>query len=260
MKKKIQETLALLSRKGGAGKSTTAAALAAGFSLKGWRVLVIDLDGQGSVSHVMGAQPGPGVLDVLAGEADIRAAIQHTETGDIIAADAGLDLAEMRLTGPGREFLLRDALEAVRADYDLIILDTLPSFGVLTLNAMAAASGVLIPAQADVLSLNALGQSYELIQSARQAVNSALSVRGIVLTRYNPRSVLNRDIAEAFAAAAESMGTRLFKARVRESVAVKEAQARQRDIFHYAKRSNPAQDYGALVDELEAVLMKGAGK
>ena len=255
----MRETLALLSRKGGNGKTSTASAITAGFLSKGYRVLVIDMDGQGSISHIMRAKPGASVLDVLTGEADIREAIQHTDAGDIIAANPGLDMADMNLTKQGREFLLRDALEAIRANYDLIVLDTLPSFGVLTLNALAAASGVLIPSQSDVLSLNALGQTYELIQSARQAVNPSLAIRGILLTRFNRRSILNRDIADAFAEAAVNMGTRLFEARIRDGVVVKEAQARQQDIFSYAKRSNPAKDYGAFVDELEAVL-KGAGQ
>lgn len=253
------ETLALISRKGGNGKTSTASAITAGFLSMGYRVLVVDMDGQGSISHIMGAGQGASVLDVLTGEADIRAAIQHTDSGDIIAADPGLDMADLTLTAPGREYLLRDKLAGVRADYDLIVLDTLPSFGVLTLNAMAAASGVVIPSQADVLSLNALAQSYELVQSARQAVNPSLAIWGILLTRFNPRSILNRDIADSFTEAAAAMGTRVFKARIRDGVAVKEAQARQQDLFKYAKRSNPARDYWSFVVELEAVL-KEAGK
>ena len=255
----MKETLALLSRKGGNGKTSTVSAITAGFLSKGYRVLVVDLDGQASISHIMRAEHGASVLDVLTGEADIREAIQHTDAGDIIAANPGLDMADMSLTKQGREFLLRDALEAIRADYDLVVLDTLPSFGVLTLNALAAASGVLIPSQSDVLSLNALGQSYELIQSARQSVNPSLAIRGILLTRFNRRSILNRDIADAFAEAAASMGTRLFEARIREGVAVKEAQARQLDIFTYDKRSNPSMDYSAFVDELEVVLKEAGG-
>ena len=254
----MKETLALISRKGGNGKTSTASAITAGFLSKGYRVLVVDMDGQGSISHIMRAGPGASVLDVLTGDTDIKAAIQHTDAGDIIAANPGLDMADMSLTGQGR-FLLRDALAAVKSEYDMIVLDTLPSFGALTLNAIAAASGVVIPAQSDALSIISLRQTYELIQSARQAVNPALAIRGILLTRYNPRSILNRDIAEAFTEAAASMGTRLFKARIRDGVAVKEAQARQQDIFAYAKRSNPAKDYRAFVDELEAGL-KEAGQ
>lgn len=255
----MRETLALVNRKGGNGKTSTASAITSGFLSRGYRVLTVDMDGQGSISHIMRAQPGASILDVLTGEAAMSAAIQQTDAGDLIAANPDMDMADMILTAQGREFLLLEALESVRADYDLIVLDTLPSFGVLTLNALAAASGVLIPSQADVLSLNALRQTYELIQSARQAVNPNLAIRGILLTRYNRRSILNRDIADAFTEAAANMGTRLFSARIREGVVVKEAQARQRDVFSYARRSNPAQDYGAFVEELEAVLTKGEG-
>lgn len=250
----MKETLALINRKGGNGKTSTVGAIAADFIRKGYRVLAVDMDGQGSISHIMKAKQDASILDVLTGEVGIREAIQHTEAGDIIPANPGLDMADMQLTKQGRELLLRDTLKAVKAEYDLIILDTLPFFGVLTLNALGAASGVLIPSQADVLSLNALRQTYELIVSARKAVNPALAIRGILLTRFNRRSVLNRDIAEAFEEAAGQMETRLFNARIREGVAVKEAQARQQDIFSYAINSGPAKDYAVFCNELEDVL------
>ena len=253
---KIKEILTLINRKGGNGKTTTTSALAAGFRSKGYRVLTIDLDGQCSISHIMKAKTEVSILDVLTNERDITEAIQHTDAGDIIGANPGLDMADMQLTEQGRELLLKNVLKKIRDDYDLIVLDTLPAFGVLTLNSLAAASGVIIPSQADILSLNALKQTYDLIQSARQVVNTSLIIHGILITRYNQRSILNRDLVNTFTEAATKMKTCLFETKIRESVIVKEAQAKQQDIFTYASQSNPAKDYKAFVDELEFMLSK----
>lgn len=253
---KLKEILTLINRKGGNGKTTTTSAIAAGFLSKGYRVLTIDLDGQCSISHIMRAKIDVSILDVLLKKIRIADAIQHTDAGDIIAANPGLDMADMQLTEQGRELLLKNLLDELVNDYDLIVLDTLPAFGVLTLNSLAAASGIIIPSQADILSLNALRQTYELIQSARQAVNASLVIRGILITRFNQRSILNRDLADAFTDAATQMKTCLFKTRIRESVIIKEAQARQQDIFSYSLHSNPAKDYMAFVDELETMLFK----
>ena len=147
--------ISLVSRKGGAGKSTTAAALASGFTAKGRRVLAIDLDGQGSLTHIMNADySGKAIVDVLTGAVNIRDAVQHVSAGYIIAANSKLD--DVNITGKGRELLLKEALKPVRNDYDLVLLDTVAAFDVLTLNAFAASTGLILPAQCDILNLNAL--------------------------------------------------------------------------------------------------------
>ena len=250
-------TIALLSRKGGAGKSSTVSAIAAGVKGRGYRVLVCDVDGQANTSYTMRAETGgPTLYDVLIGTVPASEAIQHTEAGDIIPASQELDMTEARMKGAGREFRLRDALESVKGNYDFIVLDTAPACGVLTVNALAAASGVVIPLQADVWSLTGLQQLGELIEATKRSMNPALTVCGLLLTRFNRRNILSRDLTDAFEKAASGMGTRLFSASIRECVAVKESQVRRRDIFSYAPHSNAAQDYGAFVDELLAV-MKG---
>ena len=249
-------TIALLSRKGGAGKSSTVSAIASGVKKRGYRVLVCDVDGQANTSYTMRATDGPSLYDVLMGTIPASEAIQRMEAGDIIPAAPELDMTEARMTGAGREFCLRDALESVSNDYDFIVLDTPPAFGLLTVNALAAASGVVIPVQADVWSLTGLQQLGELIEATKKTMNPALTVYGLLLTRFNRRNILSRDLIEAFEKTAARMGTRLFSASIREGVAVKEAQVRRCDIFSYAPRSNAAQDYGAFVDELLTV-MKG---
>ena len=255
----MKQTIALLSRKGGAGKSSTVSAIAAGLNKRGYRVLVCDVDGQANTSYIMRAADGPTLYDVLIGAAPVSEAIQHAETGDIIPASQELDMSEVRMTGEKREFRLKEALETVKDSYDFIVLDTAPAFGVLTINALAAASGVVIPVQADVWSLTGLQQIGELVGATRRSINPSLAVYGLLLTRFNSRSVLSRDLTEAFNKAAAQMGTRLFSASIREGVSVKEAQVRRQDLFSYAPNSNPAKDYSAFVDELLTVLgEKGA--
>ena len=252
----MKRTIALLSRKGGAGKSSTASAIVAGLIKRGYRVLVCDVDGQANTSYIMRAEEGSTLYDVLLGKVQASEAIQHTETGDIIPASQELDMAEVRMRGKRREFRLRDELETIKANYDFIVLDTAPAFGVLTINALAAASGVVIPVQADVWSLTGLQQIGELINATRRSLNPSLAVYGLLLTRFSSRSVLSRDLTEAFDKAASQMGTRLFSASIREGVAVKEAQVRRQDLFSYAPNSNPAKDYSSFVDELLTVLEK----
>lgn len=252
---KMAETIALISRKGGSGKTTTAQVMSAGFTSKGAKVLCIDLDGQASLTHIMGADTnGNSIIDVFNDKKNITDAIQHTPTGDIIAANTELDLADMRLTGQGRELLLKRALESVKRDYDLILLDTVGAFGVLTLNALAVADGVILPAQADILSLNALKDSYDLIQSARDNVNAGLKIYGVLLTRFNARANITRDLLAMFEQAAQVMNTRVFNAKIRESVAVKEAQAMQTDLLKHKPQNKAAQDYSAFIAELDSII------
>ena len=220
----MKHTIALLSRKGGAGKSSTVSAIAAGLSRRGYRVLVCDVDGQSNTSYTMRAdRVGPSMFDVLTGKATAAEAVQHMETVDIIPASPELDMAEPRVTGKRREFRLKDALQTVAGDYDFVVLDTAPAFGVLTVNALAAASDVIIPVQADVWSLTGLQQLGELIAATRGSLNPALAVCGVLLTRFNGRSVLSKDLKAAFEKMAGKLGTRLFNTAIREGVAVREA-------------------------------------
>ena len=251
----MAETIALISRKGGSGKTTTAQIMSAGFTSKGAKVLCIDLDGQASLTHIMGADTaGKSIIDVFTNKGNITDAIQHTQTGDIIAANTGLDLADMRLTGQGRELLLKQALESIKRDYNLILLDTVGAFGVLTLNALAVANGVILPVQADILSLNALKDSYDLVQSARENVNAGLKIYGVLLTRFNSRANISKDLLAMFEQAAQVMNTRVFNSKIRESVAVKEAQAMQTDLLKYKPKNNAAQDYSAFIAELDGII------
>lgn len=245
------ETIAILNQKGGVAKSTTAHAIAAGLTHQGKRSLMIDLDGQRSLSHITGADSsGISIYDVLTHKAGINKAIQATGSGDVIPGAAALWTADTTLKGNRREYLLKEALQAVAGKYDYCVIDCPPSLGILTINALTAAGSCIIPAQADPLSLEAIDQLLQTIVTVKDYTNPALKIRGIVITRYSPRAVLSRDALELLEEKAAEIGTKVYQSKIRENISIKEAQAFKEDIYTYAKRSNGALDYGALVNEI----------
>jgi chromosome partitioning protein len=158
----------------------------------------------------------------------------------------------MMLTQTGKEFRLKEALAPIQENYDYIIIDTPPALGILTINALTACTGIIVPAQADIYSLQGIGQLYGTIKPVRQYCNPELRILGILLTRYNQRSIISRDIAEMMAQTAAQLETIVYKATIREAVAVKEAQARQRDIYSYAPKGRVTADYASFVEEVLA--------
>lgn len=247
----MSKSLAIINQKGGVGKSTTAEALAAGLSLKGYKTLSIDLDAQSNMTYTAGAKTdGATALGVLTGEVDIAAAIQHTDSGDIIAASKALAGADAFITNTGKEYRLKEALEPIRAEYDFIIVDTPPALGILTINALTACDSVIIPAQADIYSIQGIEQLAETMKPVKKYTNPALTIEGILLTRYSPRSVLSREVAELAEKIAAKLGTKLFKATIREAVAVKEAQISQQSLYSYAPKAKVTEDYNRFIAEL----------
>ena len=245
------QVIAVLNQKGGVGKSTTAQAIAAGFTLKGYKVLMVDMDGQQSLTTITGAKSGGySVLDVLTRKHTVAEAVVPTSSGDILTAAEGLGAADTLLKDTGREYRLKEVLKPVKKSYDYCIIDCPPSLGILTINALTAADTCIVPAQADYLSLQAIGQLQGTINTVRTYTNRDLRIAGIVITRYSSRAVLSRDAVELIQAKAAEMGTRVFSAKVRECIALKEAQAVRQSIYDYAKRSNGAKDYQALIDEI----------
>ena len=247
----MKEVLAIINQKGGVGKSTTAAALGAGLILKGYRVLYIDLDAQGNLTFNMGAGASAlSSLEVLTGTATAEEAIRHTEQGDIIPASPALAGADNLITATGKEYRLKEALDPLQSRYDYIVVDTPPALGILTVNALTACTGAIVPAQADAWSLQGITQLNGTIQTVKKYCNPALKVKGIVLTRFNSRAVVSRDMQELIAQTAAALDTKLYKTAIRECTALKEAQAVQQDIYSYAPRSNATADYKAIVAEI----------
>lgn len=247
----MSKVFTITNQKGGAGKTTTALALAAGLSMKGHSVLSIDLDAQCNLSYTVKANSdGATVLEVLTGEIESTEAIQHTESGDVIPASKALAGADAFIKDTGKEYRLREALEPIRDQYEYFIIDTPPALGILTINALTACDSMIIPAQADIYSLQGIEQLTETMKPVKKYCNPALTIEGILLTRYNPRSVLSREIAELAGQLAEKLGTKLFQTAIREAVVIKEAQISQQSLYRYAPKSKVAEDYSRLIAEL----------
>ena len=245
------EIVAIVNRKGGVGKTATAQALGAGLIKKGCSVLYIYLDSQTNLTYGLGADAGGlSSMDVLTGEATAQEAIQHTPQGDVIAGAEALAGADAAIDGTGKEYRLKEAIAPIAGEYDYIIIDTPPALGVLTVNALTACNSAIIPAQAEVHSLQGIGLLYETIRAVQKYTNPALTIKGILITRYNGRAILSRDMKSNLEAIARELGTRVFNTPIRECTAIKEAQAKQTDIYSYTPKSNATADYTALLDEI----------
>jgi len=247
----MKEIIAIINQKGGVGKSTTAQAIGQGLNLKGFKVLFIDLDAQGNLSYSLGATPGSkGALELLTRTAYIKDIIHNTEEGDIIPTSPGLSGADLILTEVGKEYRLKEAIEEVKDLYDYIIIDTPPALGILTINALTACTGAIIPAQADIYSLQGIAQLSNTVNTIKLYCNKTLIIKGIFLTRYSKRAILSRDVAEMIELTAKQLGTKLYKTTIRECIAIKEAQARKVSIYKYAPKSNASLDYESLIKEI----------
>jgi len=245
------EIIAITNRKGGVGKTSTAHALGAGLSLKGKKTLLIDLDSQCNLSQAAGADTAAGAGHILRGEAKAAETVQElSENLFIIPGGADLARADKELTDTGAEYTLKEALSELIPEYDYIIIDCPPSLGVLTINALTAADRLIIPAQADFFSLQALTDLEKSLQLVRKYTNKNLKTDGILLTRYNARTILSKDVESAMQDIAREMHTKLYNARIREGINVREAQALHKDIFSYAPKAKVTSDYQAFIDEV----------
>lgn len=249
--------LAIGNQKGGIGKSTTTQAMGAYYSIKGHKTLLIDLDPQSNLTIATGANR-KGVLttyDLLNKNirVNIKEAIQPIKNNlHIIPASNKLSEIADYLPKIGRYDVLKKALKPIVSEYEVIILDTPPALSDLTLNAFMVAQKVVVPAQADLFSLEAIKELSGTIEAVRE-YNKGLEVAGILLTRYQKRSILTQELTELIEETSKNLNTKVFKRPIREAVAIKEAQAMHQDIFTYAPKSKVAEDYEAFIKELKAI-------
>lgn len=244
----------ITNQKGGIGKSTTAQALGAGLAkLHNKRVLLIDLDAQENLTIATGAKRGgTNSYLLLKGEITPKEAIQSVGGVDVIPATIQLSKADTELDTTGKEYRLKEALAPIMTEYDYIIIDTPPALGVLTVNALTVADKVIIPAQADLFSLEAIKQLCSTIEVVKKYTNPKIKVEGVLLTRYSPRSIISQELKELIEDTAKAIQAKVFSRPIREAVAIKEAQATHTDIFTYAPDSKVAGDYKNLIDEILA--------
>lgn len=248
-------TIAIAIQKGGSGKTTTTINLAAAFRRFGKRVLVIDADPQANLTNALGVlhEPEPNIYHLLRGagngaEVDVQKAIITTASGlDVLPASLELAAAEMELVSVyGREHLLTHIVGLVKANYDYVLIDCPPSIGILTVNALVASDWVLMPLQAEFLPMKGLRSFLRSMNVIKQRLNRRLDLLGIVLSRYDDRRVMNRDILKQLET---EYNGKVFSTKIRSNIAVAKAQERGLDIFSFDEKTNAAYDYLALANE-----------
>lgn len=246
------KTVVFSNQKGGVGKTTSAAALAAGLKSRGYRVVAVDLDPQCNLCLSSGVDMltvSKTMYDVFKGAATVNDVIVPGLGYDIIPGGLTLAAADMDFTQAGREYMLSEALEGVSERFDYAVVDTPPTLGILTTNALTAADGVIIPLTADVYALQGLTQLNGLIRNVRKYCNRDLKIYGLLLTKYNDRQNVSKALRDQVEAAAAQLETKVYRATIRESVAVREAQLLQSDFLKEAPNANAAIDYQAFIAE-----------
>jgi chromosome partitioning protein len=261
--------IAVANQKGGVGKTTSTLKLGAALHEAGKRVLLIDLDPQGNLSVAAGIQDldaaYPSIGDLLAHAARSRGqavaapslaeGIVKSPAGlDIVPGNATLSAAELSLVSAlNREAMLASLLERVAPTYDFVLIDCLPSLGLLAINALRAADGVVIPVQADFLATQGLGQIIETIAAVREQLNPDLSILGVLLTLVDQRTAHAREVGRLVRSSLAGQ-VNVFETEVRLHVALKEAASVGRSILEHAPQSPSAEAYRALAREVREVL------
>lgn len=247
--------ITLANQKGGVAKTTTANALANGLFDRGYSVLGIDLDPQSNFTLSVGFDSlaiDSTIYDVFRGSKQLSDVIYTSSLGfDVVPGGLDLAAADMEFVHLGREKMLSKAIATLSdRTYDYVIIDTPPTLGILTANALIASNNLIVPMCADIYSLQGLSQLSGFLTNVRENGNPRLNLLGLLVTKYHQNQILSRTLNEQIDIAAKQLSTKVFSTRIRESVALREIALAQADMFREAPRANATLDYKAFIDEL----------
>ena len=246
----VGRVLAFANQKGGVAKTTTTLNLGVAFKEQGLNVLLVDLDPQGNLTMSQGFNPDAierSMYDVLVHRVPIEEVVQHAEV-DIAVSSIDLAGAELALSSMiGRERALEKALAPVRDNYNYILIDTPPSLGILTINALVAANGVIVPVQCEYLSLRGLVQLENTLSMIRENLNPDVQIQGILPTMFDKRTLHSR---EAIDILEENFGDLVFDTKIRKTIRYAEAPVKGTSVLAYDPTGDAAQAYRRLAKEV----------
>lgn len=262
----MTKVIVFANQKGGVAKTTSAIALAQSLALDGKRVLFFDLDPQENASNTLRlSQDVPNLYDLMTAPDDdeiiFQTCLQVVDDCKNITAirgDIQLSAADLMFNRQGREYIVKERLEPHKNDYDVVIMDTPPALGVLTVNALTSADSVIVPISPDGYSLQGFYQLNENIRLIKKYSNPQLNIGGILVTRYVPNTIVSREIREIAKQYAEMAGTKVYKSVIRQTVMVSESISAQQGVVLFAPNSTAGQDYRAFAREVSREeLVKG---
>lgn len=256
----MAQTIVFSNQKGGVGKTTTCVNLAAYVAQKGRKVLVIDMDPQGNASSALGffeRNDGKSVYQVLCGNLDAEDAVKNTEISglDVITSSSDLAGAELELVQVmiGRERVLEEKTEEIKKSYDFVFIDCPPSLGLLTVNALAASDGVIVPIQCEYFALEGLSQMMNTIKLVKKFLNPDIEVQGVVVTLYDSRAKLAKGV---IAEIDKVFGDKVYDTRIPRNVRLAEAPSYGKPVSLYDPKCAGAVAYGLLAEEFLARINK----